>query len=252
MKGFNPFTDGREDEVFRNLEYQNFRPLSPKLACFQESMFQNNNPFSFGSSTLKSPKEGIEALFENKKSPLSQEIIGFDFDVPAKGLFNKDREDDFNFLYQDEFRPESFRKPIEKKETTRSLKDSETVSHTKEVSSPRSKREWNSIFNFDTKSEILSQAKKSVFEGMSFFQDLCPIKEDELPALNTLVSITVNQGSSSLSLNLNSSELNNNKLLKNFFLLADDTELNELSSLIEQSTRDLSATIAQLKSQQQQ
>ena len=252
MKGFNPFTEGREDEVFRNIEYQNFRPLSPKLSCFQESMFQNNNPFNFGSSALKSPKEGIEALFENKKSPLNQEIIGFDFDIPAKGLFNKERDDDFNFLYQNEFRPESFRKPMEKKETTRSLKDSETVSHTKEISSPKSKRECSSIFSFDTKSEIHSQAKKSVFEGISYFQDLCPIKADEIPTLNTLVSITLNQGSSSLSLSLNSSELNNNKLLKNFFLLADNTELNELSSLMEQTTRDLSATIAQLKRKQLQ
>lgn len=250
MKGFNPFMDGREDEVFRNLEYQNFRPLSPKLTCFQDNLFQNNNPFNFGTSIAKSPKDGIEALFENKKSSLNQDIIGFDFDLPAKGLFNKDREDDYNFLYNEDFRPESFRKPFEKKEAPKSLKDSETVSHTKEVSSPKSKRECNSIFNFDTKSEIHSQAKKSVFEGMSFFQDLCPIKEDELPALNTLVSISVNQGSSSLSLNFNSSELNSNKLLKNFFLLAEDSEILELSSLMDQVTQDISSKIAELKSKQ--
>mmetsp|Transcript_35467 Transcript_35467/g.41023 ORF Transcript_35467/g.41023 Transcript_35467/m.41023 type:complete len:251 (-) Transcript_35467:97-849(-) len=246
MKGFSPFMDDREDDMFRNLDFNSFRPPAPEFSCFRDSLFQPRDSFGLAHHH-KNPKEGIEALFENKKSLHGDEHANFDFEDPIKGMFNKEKEEDFNFLYHDEARPEPFRKPFEKKEAAKSCKDSDTVSNTKEVSSPHPIRETNSIFNLDTRSEVLSQSKRNVIDGFAYFQDLCPVKEEELPPLNTLFSLTINQGSSNLSLNLCSCKLSSCKLLHNFVQLAEDSELAEMIELLDGCKADLEVTLAKLK-----
>lgn len=240
-------SDAKHDSFFQQLDFANLQqPPSPKFSEFHESPFQFVDPMAsgFGARTAKktSDDDHIQFHFSDSNKQLD--------DIASKTANFEGRDDDFNFFFGDEARPETFRKPIMKKDRTDSLKEAETMCNTKEAIPASLRQDVTSSDAEDTKSEFLSQsAKNSYLDNYSLFQDLCPVKEEKLVPLNSFVSLTLGDKGSSLSVDLCTCNLSNCKMLQNFLQLAEDSQLEELGEVLDSCESELTSKLAQLRSQ---
>lgn len=238
MKGSSNLGELKFENPYKNMEYSGFHHnTSPKFSGLKNSFFTNQEPLNLGFAYPKYDKE---------------ENINFHFAEQEKNFYSSDKEDDLNFFFNEDSRPESFRKPM--KERKDSLKDAETVCNTKEAI-PISKKDGSnqSMSTESTKSEPLStSAKASPGFEYSLFSDLCQIKEDTLPDLNSLVSLSLDQGGSSLSVKLCSCNMSQCRLLHNFLQLAEEPDLDQMMTALDSAKADLSEQLTKLKNQQQE
>lgn len=95
-----------------------------------------------------------------------------------------------------------------------------------------------------------SVKNKSLVDEYSIYGDLCPIVENKLPSLNSVVALSLGEGSSSLSVKICSCNLTNCKLLHNFLNIAEKNELEEMDQLLEKTKKDLQEKLAQLEAKQ--
>ena len=92
--------------------------------------------------------------------------------------------------------------------------------------------------------------QSSTTDAMSYlFQDLDQIEVNKIPTLNNLITISLEDGGSSLTLKEWSCNLKQSKLIANFINTLDNSDLNEFSQLLDNCRSELSSKIEDLKKQ---
>lgn len=245
----NYFGNARDELPDSDLNIDGFHPSPGHETHLRGDFFNENRSFNLGAYSSPKAKEGIESLFGNKSNLNERDNVFNDFEVSNKDPFAKEREE-YNFLFNNEFDNNAFKKPIEKKSSLKSIKDTETASYTKESYNTYGKRESTKSYSVDTRSDCLSFGqKKFSADGLSYFQDLCPVKEPNMPDLNSLVSLSFEQGGSSLSVKLCTCELENCKLLHNFLDIIEETDLVDLQNILNETKAEVAKELFKLQSE---
>lgn len=246
MKRLNYFTSSRDDPVEPDLNFTSFRASSPSSAFAKKDDFLGSSTFNFSAYAPKNIKEGLDSLFGSK--PIVNPADEYDnfFGNPEKHYFEKENDDAFNFFVETPLNQDPFRKPVDRKESVKSANNSETASQSKDMMYATMKNETTKAYTTDVQIDGTAQ-KKYFHESLAIFQDLTPVEEVELPALNSMVSLSIAQGSSSLEITTCTCKLSNCKLLHNFLSLAEEAELADLQKTLSQCKSELSAKIAELK-----
>ena len=131
----------------------------------------------------------------------------------------------------------------------KSICNSDSFSNPKTNASLGKKEQTQSI-TIETSIETLTQSvKRSCYNGVGLFDDLCSLKEEKLPTLNHMVQLSMNEGSSSFSVNLSSCDLKQSKLLDNFLYCTETSDLLSLGKLLDRMKSDFESQL--LKSSDQ-
>lgn len=238
------FSDGRGESLFQQNEFDGFQPFStPKLS----NLFTNNHDSpKFFINTPKIENEAIHDLFHDKRSSNDNDQYKFDFDEPNRQE-NTYKKDSYQFFFEYDAKFEPFKEPAKKISNEPEDNQTETAWNTKEYSkkiSP-SVKEGTSTETYSGKST--NSVHAAGFDNLSLFQDFnYPIEQKEIPSLNHLVSLTINDGDSSFAINTNSKNLTNCKLLSNFIKLADVDDLKSFDSVLDKLRSVLSAKLSGL------
>ena len=81
------------------------------------------------------------------------------------------------------------------------------------------------------------------------FSDLEQIEAPKIPSLNSIVSITIQDGGSSLTISESSQQFNQSKIISGFLNTLDNSDLFEMNALLDSCRSELSAKIENLKKQ---
>lgn len=250
MKPAALFTTHRDEVIDSDLNFNSFRTPSPGSGYLNNDYFPGNELFNFDGFSPIDAKEGIESLFTNKPHQSDRDNFNCDFGASEKFLFNNDQNEGINFIFNNDFANDSFKKPFGKRTSGKSIRDQETVCNTKESYSTVAKKESCKSVSTETKSDCYSMNQRKFFmDELASFKDLCPMKETDMPDLNSLVSLSIDQGSSSLSVKLCTCELKNCKLLNNFLDMAGEEELLDMKKLLNECKSELVAKLDKLSGQ---
>lgn len=245
----NYFGNARDEFPDSDLNIGGFHHSSGTETHLRGDLFSDNHSFNYGTCSSPRAKEGIESLFGNKSNPFERDNVFNDFEVSNKDLLTKHKDEGINYLFHQDYENDAFKKPIEKRSSIKSIKDTETASYTKETYNAYGKRESTREYSVDTRSDSLSFVqKKFSADGLSYFQDLCPVEEPKMPDLNSLVSLSFEQGGSSLSVKLCTCELENCKLLHNFLDIIEETDLVDLQNILTQTKAEIAKELIKLQS----
>lgn len=246
----NPFSGNARDELpDPEMNYSCFRPLSSPKENMRKDYFAEANPFHFGGLAHDANNE-FDFLLGGKPTVREKDMLYNDFGNPFRTNIRQEPDDEINFLFNDNLSPESFKRPFEKKDSERSSRDSETASHTKEASLTINKRESPKNSFDDTHGDNLSwNQKRFSCNEVTYFQDLCPVREQDMPDLNSLISLSIIEGDSSLSMKLCSCQLTNCKLLHNFLNGMEESDLSDLQKILKETKEDIAKELAKLQGQ---
>ena len=226
-------------------KFHNFRLESPVRTPMGPNFLKEPNPFSTV-GTFTNKRESIDSFFDKSLAPEKFNIFSA-LEEGEKGFWEKEKKEEGLFGFKmDQLKP-SFKNPSQRKKgLSTNDKESETASNTKDTAFYGSKRptEENSV---ETKCNTLSMMQKNVFNiEHNLFGDLILEDKNELPTLNSLVSLTIQEEAGSLNVNIYSNKMSENKLLNNFLNIADTADLNDLLQAIQDCEANLSAKLLKL------
>lgn len=189
-------------------------PISSTRAQ-KRNFFDAGSRFGFRNYEQKQEKYDIQALFEPKAD---QPNVRVDYDDIIKEQTSKKKQMDKNdsrFYNKSENNS-----PVKSNKTllSKANNDLDTVSNTREAEAFIKK---NNSYRVEQEEDligfpILHQNYMDDFSSSYLFQDLYQEEKYEAPDLNCLVSLTLEAGSSSLSVKFPSNELKVTKLLPTF------------------------------------
>lgn len=226
-----------------------FGAISPAKEYHGTSFFQSDTQYNLNRNQHNDLHDEINSFFD--KAPTQENFNIFNaLDGCKETLWDKEHRDDEFFNAPVRGRNQSFKQPLERKDSVKSDKESETASNTKDTMYCGSKRHADEA-NSDTRCNTSSLDQKKFFhEDLNAFDDLINIEEKQLPSINNVVSLAIRDDSGEFSVSTKSNLITDNKILNNFLTIADSADLSDLLEAVRDCQAQVSSKISKLSEAQ--
>ena len=107
--------DYKMDNLNRHLGFHNNQASnSPKFTCFKDNYNYNKEPVNIGFSN-KEVKDDLNITdFLFKKNNSDDDSSKFEFGNHEKEFYSDEKDEEYNFFFNEDSKPESFRQPMKK------------------------------------------------------------------------------------------------------------------------------------------